>query len=436
MSRARRWILAAAGLVVAGAVAIVIAAWVWLPSDAEVGARIRAEFMQRTGVELDIKNVHWSLWPQPMLVIEDASTRQAKPIVVRRLSLQAPWRSVLHREFHVEEVEIDGAVVPRQSLSDLHEHAQDSAPETGAWAAAAIPVEHLRFRDVTWVDRRDIELAYDGEVDFDADWRPRHARIARAETTPPVQMRAEREGETDRWRVLIDVPGGTWNGDATWETKPDGRMAVHAQLEPKGVDVEALATAFKRRSVVAGRLSGKSDVNAEADKLTDLVASLRTRTRFAVKPARLTRFDLAKAVSSAGTSRGGQTPLDELTGTVDTQMTDNGVIYRYTDLRARSGVLTATGNVRLFNRKLDGEAAVDIVDGVVGVPLKIGGTVEQPELSLTGGALTGAAIGTAVLPGVGTALGARIGQQVERLFGSDDKKKPGKAPSPAATPRR
>jgi uncharacterized protein (DUF697 family) len=101
-------------------------------------------------------------------------------------------------------------------------------------------------------------------------------------------------------------------------------------------------------------------------------------------------------------------------------------------------VLTASGNLRLFNRKLDGEIAVDLVDGVVGVPLKIGGTMSDPELSLTGGALTGAAIGSAVLPGVGTAIGARIGQQVEKMFGED--KKPARArpapKTPAPGPRK
>jgi hypothetical protein len=65
---------------------------------------------------------------------------------------------------------------------------------------------------------------------------------------------------------------------------------------------------------------------------------------------------------------------------------------------------------------------------VVGVPLKVSGSLDDPTLSLTGGALTGAAVGTAVLPGVGTAIGARIGQQVERLFGGDDKKTPPKGP--------
>jgi hypothetical protein len=142
---------------------------------------------------------------------------------------------------------------------------------------------------------------------------------------------------------------------------------------------------------------------------------------------------MAKAVTTAGISRGGRTPLDELTGTLDTQGTENGIVMRYTNLKARSGVLTASGNLRSSMRKLDGEVAVDLVDGVVGVPLKIGGTLSDPEVSLTGGALTGAAVGSAVLPGVGTAIGARVGQQVEKLFGGGEpEKKP--APKPRKPP--
>ena len=88
-------------------------------------------------------------------------------------------------------------------------------------------------------------------------------------------------------------------------------------------------------------------------------------------------------------------------------------------------MLTASGSASIHHRAIQGEVAVDLVDGVVGVPLKISGTLDDPALSLTGGALAGAAVGTAVLPGVGTAIGARIGQQVERIFGGgakDDRK--------------
>jgi hypothetical protein len=120
--------------------------------------------------------------------------------------------------------------------------------------------------------------------------------------------------------------------------------------------------------------------------------------------------------------------FDELTGTLDTQSGDEGIRLRYTGLQARSGLLTASGSATVFNRRLNGEAAIDLVDGVVGVPFKLAGTLDDPQLSLTGGALAGAAVGTAVLPGVGTAIGARIGQQVEKLLGGEDEETKKTAP--------
>lgn len=299
------------------------------------------------------------------------------------------------------------------------------------WTLAPVPLEKLRWRDLVWIDRRNMALAYDGEITFDAGWRPRQARIERAGASPPARLRLDRAAGQDRWRTRIDIGGGTANGVAWFETlPPNDLLRVSAELEPRQVDIEGMLQAFGRRSAVAGKASGQSMLVAEAEEVGALLRSLRTRTTFSVQPATLTRLDLAKAVTTAGISRGGTTPLDELTGVLDTQGTDDGVVMRYTGLKARSGVLTASGRLRLFNRKLDGEIAVDLIDGVVGMPLKIGGTMSEPEVSLTGGALAGAAVGTAVLPGVGTALGARAGQQLEKLFGAEEPVK--KKPAPAA----
>jgi hypothetical protein len=281
---------------------------------------------------------------------------------------------------------------------------------------------------VVWIDRRGIALAYDADVLFDPAWRPREAELRRPGVTPPARLRLEREGSEDRWRTLIDVGGGTWNGSTQLQALDDGRLRLGAELEPRGVDVVTLLRSFGRHAAVDGKLAGRTTVDAEGADAGELVRRLHTRTRFTVAPATLEGFDLARAVRSAGTSRGGRTALDSLAGTLDTQAGEDGIVLRYSAVKARSGVLTASGNATVLNRRLDGELAVDLVDGVVGVPLKVGGTLDAPELSLTGGALTGAAVGSAVLPGVGTAIGARIGQQMERLFGSGDKKK---SPAPS-----
>lgn len=427
MTRAKRWTV---GVCATVALLLLLAAgglaW-WLPSEAELATRVQTAFEQRSGVGLKVGRVHWALRPVPVIVAEDIATVQDQPITVRRLALRPQLAALWDRRIALNAVDIEGAVFPRRSVRAFRGRSEEPDGAVSGWTMAAVPLKRVRFTDVTWIDRRDIGLAYEGRVEFDAGWRPREAEIQRMAVATPTRLRLEREGDADRWQVLIDAGGGTWNGSATLAPDADAGFALRASLDPVGVDIAQLVSAFARRSAVEGKLSGHTELEAIGSGAVAMVGALHTRTTFTVKPATLLKFDLAKAVSTAGLQREGHTPLDELSGTLDTRATEDGIVLRYTGLRARSGVLTATGSARVFNRKLDGEAAIDLVDGVVGVPLKLGGTLDSPQLSLTGGALTGAAIGTAVLPGVGTAIGARIGQKVEELFTPD--RKPVRKPS-------
>lgn len=444
----RRWLIGIAAVLLLGAGVLVLVVRSKLPTDDQVAAKIAEGFQQRFGVQLKIGAAHWALLPTPMLVLEDVATDQPRPITLKRVSLRLRLAPLLHRVVALDEIEVQSLVLPRASVRAFR--GKGPKPQEGAnvvalpapWTLAPVPVEQVRWRDVVWIDRRDIALAYDGEVSFDPQWRPRQARLERAglaPPAPPARLRLDRESGQDRWRTRVDAGGGTWNGVTRLETLPGGRLRLSAELEPRQIDIESLVQAFDRRTSVAGKVSGQTTLTAEADtaqELGALMRSLHTRTTFTVQPATLTKLDVVKAVTTAGISRGGRTPLDQLTGTLDTQGTEDGVVMQYSNLKARSGVLTASGNLKMFNRKLDGEIAVDLVDGVVGVPLKIGGTMSDPELSLTGAALTGAAIGSAVLPGVGTAIGARIGQQVEKMFGGDKKPAPAPRPRPGAGPRQ
>ena len=144
--------------------------------------------------------------------------------------------------------------------------------------------------------------------------------------------------------------------------------------------------------------------------------ALHTQTPFTMGPSTLLRFDLSKAVSSFGKEHNGQTPLDAVSGQLDTQNTADGMVIGLTRLKAGSGVLTASGKVSLLNRNIDAELAVDLVDGVVGIPLIIKGPLEKVSVSVPNGALAGAAVGTALLPGVGTAIGARLGAALGNIF--------------------
>jgi uncharacterized protein (DUF697 family) len=129
---------------------------------------------------------------------------------------------------------------------------------------------------------------------------------------------------------------------------------------------------------------------------------------------------------------------------MDTQNTPEGMVVMFNDVHAKSGALSASGKARLFNRHVDAALAVDLVDGVVGVPLKITGPVNAVKVSLPAGAVAGAVVGTAVLPVVGTAIGARLGAALGKIFGSGPAPKNGLSPvspvpvtpAPAATAPR
>ena len=92
------------------------------------------------------------------------------------------------------------------------------------------------------------------------------------------------------------------------------------------------------------------------------------------------------------------------------------MVLHVTRIKVSSGALTASGQAHIANQQIKAELAVDLVDGLVGVPLKLSGPLAQVKVSVPSGAVSGAVVGTAVLPVVGTAIGARIGAALEKIF--------------------
>ena len=121
--------------------------------------------------------------------------------------------------------------------------------------------------------------------------------------------------------------------------------------------------------------------------------------------------------------------MASLAGEMETQNTADGIVVRLRGVEAKGDTFSALGAATIANRRINAEVTVDIVGGLVGVPLKVTGSLGSPEVSVrkaaAAGAVAGAALGTAVLPGVGTAIGASVGAAIGKLFGGgDDSKAP------------
>ncbi len=427
--QSRRSWLHAPGRVLAGIAVIVAFAFAFLlaglyfllPDDEELARRAGISLEKSLGVPVTIGALHWRILPSPALLVEDAATVQPQPIRISRLLLRPDLPALLARRVVFKRIELNGAVVPQLSLRGLGAQKEDD--EGGIWRIEPAPPARLFFRDLTWVSRRGLALVYDGEIDFDPDWRPRTADVRRPGTQPVADLRlVRRQTQTgadgqDRWSVRMNLGGGTSEGELRL-TAQASRLRLDGTLDSKGVDVAALMQAFGREPVVAGKAAGPTTLRAEGESAAALAQSLQTRTRLQIAGARLLRFDMDKAVKSAGTDYRGQTPLDSLALQLDTQNTANGIVLDYTGIKASSGALTASGRGRLSaSRQINAELEVDLVEGIVGVPLVLSGPVENMTVSVPKSAIAGAAVGTAVLPGVGTAVGARVGAGIGKLLG-------------------
>ncbi|KQR55086.1 hypothetical protein [Acidovorax sp. Leaf160] len=431
----RRTVLIASGTVAALLLLAALAVWAWLPTEEELAQRVEAEASDKLGVPVTVHRLHWSLWPVPRVVLEGVATEQPDPLTAARITAEAQWSDLLRLRLALTRLSLEDASVPQRSLSGFQIAATDAGQRSGTpFELAEVPVQHVEWRNVRWVSRTGRALAYAGEAQFDTAWRPRHARIEREGASVPAALDITREGAEDRWRAEVTAGGRTERGELRLQTI-EGRYRVTGAVDFTGVDIVGLMSAFERRAIVAGKADGHTDLIAEGADPAEALRALQTRTRFAVRRARLLTFDLERAVKSAGQNHQGTTPLDQLTGIVRTEADREGTIVRYSDLKATSGVLTATGSAVIQNRQVRGNVAVDLVEGVVGVPLEFGGTVSDPSLSLPPAALAGAAVGTAVAPGIGTAIGARLGETLRRLFGAGTSDAGGAGDRPASPAR-
>lgn len=425
MQARNKWMVAGGVLL-----ALLVAGWValllLLPSDEELAAKVSAELQVRLGVPVAVGSLGWRLFPVPAVVVQDVATSQTPPITIKKLTVHPSLPALLDGRLQFDRADLDGAVLPQLALRAL---------DKGAGMALSSPdatvLGRLVFRDVSWISRRGMAVVFDGEVDFDPAWRPREAHLRRPGVSPVTDLRLTRQGQEDRWTTQIRIGGGTADGEVEIKTRDKGRLRLEGTLKPQGVEVAAAMAAFNRRSVISGEASGDTSLLADGDTVGELARSLHTRTLFNMRRATLLRFDLNKAVRSLGSDHAGQTPLDTVTGQMDTQNTPQGMVVTYSGVKATSGVLTASGQARVANRHIESEFAVDLVDGVIGVPLKVSGPFEDVKVSAPAGAIAGAAVGTAVLPGIGTAIGARIGATLGKIFNSEPE-----PPKPAPAPKR
>ena len=210
--------------------------------------------------------------------------------------------------------------------------------------------------------------------------------------------------------------GGKLAGKAELAWLKNWRLAGDIKID--GIDIMPVTQALKVKAALAGRLDASGPFSAQATKPAGLADAFNADIGFEVRDGVLHGFDLASAAQNLlkGGASGGSTRFDQLTGKVKVQ----GRAYKLQNVKVASGALQAEGNVDISAAKqLSGrvDTALKGSAGLAGVPLAVSGTLDKPVLTPTAGSLAGAAIGSVLLPGVGTAVGSSVGDKIGKLFG-------------------
>jgi uncharacterized protein involved in outer membrane biogenesis len=417
-----KWLaIVLAGIVVLLA-AVAFALRQWIGTD-DFRTRVSQQISAAAGVPVQLGHLTIDLWPLPAVAVDRVEVKSQPPLTLERIEARPVWAGLLQRRLEVATIVVRNAVIPEPAVTAIAAGLQKGKPgaaaerEQGAGSIDFLPRRIVLDR-VSWVDAKGASTTIDAQVAFDDDHLPGAAQLqVRKGRFEGVKATLDRK--PDHWALRADIGGGTVTGRLQVRQAAKGGWNLQGQFETANVEVAAL-TAPSR--TLSGRLEAHTTLHADFREPGAIVDALQSQTRFTVHNAVVHGIDLAQAVKTVGLSRGGETRLDTLAGSVNSQ----GRAVQLNNLVATSGVLSADGYVAMAaNKSLSGRVTVNLasaaIGGAVGVPLSVGGTLDAPSVQLTRGALLGAAIGTAIAPGIGTGAGAKagdkLGEKLRGLFG-------------------
>jgi uncharacterized protein involved in outer membrane biogenesis len=205
--------------------------------------------------------------------------------------------------------------------------------------------------------------------------------------------------------------GGTIRGTVRLDTTRQWQVAGKASLA--GVELLPIQAALGKPAQFSGRLKADATFSARARKPDQLADALALDAPFEISGGTYQGYDLSKVGGlSTKLDKGGSTRFDELRGKLQVR----GRNVKVTELCARSPSLAAGGHVQIApDQQLSGKLDVSMnrTGGFVGIPVQLKGTTSDPWFMPSKGYLIGAAVGTVVLPGIGTSIGASIGSRTE-----------------------
>lgn len=251
---------------------------------------------------------------------------------------------------------------------------------------------------------------------------------------PPIRFESlNAEGIVDSDRVRISQLSARiydgqlkGKGEVAWKDQ----WLIKGKGRATGVKIKPLLKTMGKK-ILSGRFKGNGSIALASKDPLRLLERPRLNAKFRFTNGVIYNADLERATSITGKqTKGGKTRFESLSGNIVMRKGYTTI----SNLAIVNKVIEAKGKLKVKpGDKLDGELDVGLKKSsqIISIPLAVSGTVEEPKIRPTKEAMVGGAVGTAVLgPGVGTALGVRVGRFFKTLkekFVEENKKNKSKS---------
>lgn len=406
-------------------------------------ARIEAMVSERLKEPVSLQRLSLRGLPAPHVVLEGITIGKDGDLRLDRLSVNPALLSLPTSTKVIRSIEIDGLLLTQRALDKIPQWTKTDpkAPP----AAFKVEVREIRLNDASLQLQQKKLGPFDAEVALGTDGLPQRALLStrdgklKATLLPADQGRLRLNVEARDWVLplgppmkfdLLKVSGhatpvsldlrqiesklyqGAITG--TMEIGWQKGLRLKGQLAVDGVELRDLVPLFAPSAKISGRLTAKPVFSGESAKPDQIAGVMRLETPFDIRGGVLQGIDLQRAATQLiKRESGGETRFDTLSGHF---AMERGT-QRITQLKVASGALSADGHVTIApDKSLSGRVNAQVAGAVV-VPLNLSGSLSSPMALPTGASLTGAALGSVIMPGVGTAAGAKVGNWAEGLFG-------------------
>ncbi|HEV7391097.1 MAG TPA: AsmA family protein [Burkholderiales bacterium] len=404
--------------------------------------RVQKEAADVLGEPVSIDSLHASAFPIPHVRIDGIAIGESQDIKIGKVTFTPDLWSLLTSEKTIRRVDVDNLTLSKKAFGILAALTQQKSD------SAKIRVQKIQIHAATVKLEQSSFGPFDLRVQLSSPEEPGELLLTTQDGT--LKARAVPEGErytlaiaargwtpplgpairfdeldikgtaSSKGADLNGITGKLYGGVLAGKVRITAgkELALRGNLDLKQIELKHAVALVSPKTRVSGRLDAKPVFSSHAKNAAQLGEALKLETPFSVQDGVLYGFDLKSAAVSFGRqgSGGGETRFNELAG----QLAMERGAYRFTELKVASSGVAARGNVTIAaSRALSGQLNTNVkaLGTATSIPLVVAGTLDTPMLYPNPTALAGAAAGTVILPGVGTAAGAKLGEFVDGLFG-------------------